>query len=153
MKAISLWQPWASLIGIKRFETRSWGTSYRGDILIHAGGKRDCNGLEAYLDLKSRFPELRHLPDYKDLPFGAFVKKAKVIDCRLMTYELFASQADLEQALDNWSFDRYAWELDDVVDIEPIPFKGQQRIFNVPELIAVNSVLTPINSALISVNF
>lgn len=31
MKAISLWQPWASLmaVGAKRYETRSWGTLYR----------------------------------------------------------------------------------------------------------------------------
>nr|WP_254625658.1 hypothetical protein [Nostoc sp. TCL240-02] len=36
MKAISLWQPHASLVplGLKRHETRSWGTSYRGPLLI-----------------------------------------------------------------------------------------------------------------------
>ncbi len=38
MKAISLWQPHASLVvaGVKRFETRSWATSYRGRLAIHA---------------------------------------------------------------------------------------------------------------------
>ena len=38
MKAISIHQPWASLIafGEKRFETRSWKTDYRGPLLIHA---------------------------------------------------------------------------------------------------------------------
>ena len=38
MKAISLWQPWASLvaIGAKRVETRSWATNYRGPLAIHA---------------------------------------------------------------------------------------------------------------------
>lgn len=38
MKAITIWQPWASLLacGGKRFETRSWATSYRGPIAIHA---------------------------------------------------------------------------------------------------------------------
>jgi len=41
MKAISLWQPWASLVacGAKRFETRSWPTRYRGPLLIHAAKK------------------------------------------------------------------------------------------------------------------
>uniref|UniRef100_A0A6M3J354 ASCH domain-containing protein n=1 Tax=viral metagenome TaxID=1070528 RepID=A0A6M3J354_9ZZZZ len=36
MKAISLWQPWASAmaLGWKKIETRSWGTSYRGPPLI-----------------------------------------------------------------------------------------------------------------------
>ena len=39
MKAITIYQPWASLIaaGAKRFETRSWATRYRGPIAIHTG--------------------------------------------------------------------------------------------------------------------
>lgn len=39
MKAITLTQPWASLvaIGAKRIETRSWATKYRGPLAIHAG--------------------------------------------------------------------------------------------------------------------
>ena len=39
MKAITLYQPWANLvaIGVKRIETRSWGTKYCGPLAIHAG--------------------------------------------------------------------------------------------------------------------
>ncbi len=39
MKAITLYQPWASLImdGRKTIETRSWKTNYRGLLAIHAG--------------------------------------------------------------------------------------------------------------------
>ncbi len=38
MKALTLTQPWASLvaIGAKRIETRSWKTAYRGPLAIHA---------------------------------------------------------------------------------------------------------------------
>ncbi len=38
MKAITLHQPWATLVavGAKRIETRSWATSYRGPLAIHA---------------------------------------------------------------------------------------------------------------------
>jgi hypothetical protein len=38
VKAISLWQPWATLIALneKRCETRPRRTSYRGEIAIHA---------------------------------------------------------------------------------------------------------------------
>ena len=41
MKAITIWQPWASLIacGAKKYETRSWPTKYRGPIAIHAAAK------------------------------------------------------------------------------------------------------------------
>ena len=47
MKAVTLYQPYASLvaIGAKKFETRSWKTSYRGPLAIHAGVS------EKYLDL------------------------------------------------------------------------------------------------------
>lgn len=48
-KALSIKQPWASLIctprednpllGIKDIENRTWKTSYRGKVLIHASGK------------------------------------------------------------------------------------------------------------------
>lgn len=38
MKAITIWQPYASFItaGLKHYETRGWKTSYRGPIAIHA---------------------------------------------------------------------------------------------------------------------
>ncbi len=49
MRALSLTQPWASLLanGAKRIETRSWGTPYRGWVAIHAakGFPRDCKEL------------------------------------------------------------------------------------------------------------
>lgn len=39
MKVITIREPWASLIGvkIKKIETRSWYTKYRGELYIHAG--------------------------------------------------------------------------------------------------------------------
>jgi activating signal cointegrator 1 len=41
MQAISVNQPWASLIiaGAKRIETRSWSTNHRGPLAIHASKK------------------------------------------------------------------------------------------------------------------
>ena len=42
MKALTLHQPWASLIaiGAKKIETRSWATSYRGPLAIHAAVRK-----------------------------------------------------------------------------------------------------------------
>ena len=39
MRALTIRQPWASLIaaGVKTIETRSWSTKYRGPLAIHAG--------------------------------------------------------------------------------------------------------------------
>ncbi len=38
MKAITIMQPWAKLIvlGVKAIETKTWSTTYRGRMLIHA---------------------------------------------------------------------------------------------------------------------
>ena len=42
-KAITLYQPWASLLacGAKIYETQSWQTEYRGEIFIHSSKVRD----------------------------------------------------------------------------------------------------------------
>ena len=52
MRALTVWQPWASLLGTpvrwtkkgqtiysKRYETRTWATDYRGTIAIHAAAR------------------------------------------------------------------------------------------------------------------
>src|SRR6267154_1758716 len=47
MKALTLWQPWASMIafGEKRIETRCWSTKHRGLLAIHAAAKLPPNWL------------------------------------------------------------------------------------------------------------
>lgn len=48
MKTLSIKQPWASLImsGVKRVENRTWATTHRGSLLIHAGQAYDKAGAE-----------------------------------------------------------------------------------------------------------
>ena len=48
MKALSIRNPWASLIvaGIKDIENRTWITHYRGPLLIHVSQRFDKAGLE-----------------------------------------------------------------------------------------------------------
>ncbi len=63
MKAITIWQPWASLLasGGKMYETRPWETSYRGPIAIHAAK------LSVRQVLKKCFPlsECDYSPDHR----------------------------------------------------------------------------------------
>lgn len=58
MKAITLKQPWASLVanGYKLYEFRSWKTNYRGDILIHAGKGIDVQAMEKVKELDLEYP-------------------------------------------------------------------------------------------------
>lgn len=48
MKALTLYQPWASLvaIGAKRIETRSWNTKYRGPLAIHVSKRKEIDHLK-----------------------------------------------------------------------------------------------------------
>jgi hypothetical protein len=89
VKALTLHQPWASAIaeGIKTIETRSWSTSYRGPLAIHAG--RSLEGIEE-LDagrlcreddaaLVAQLVEIG-IRQWGDLPLGAVVATANLVD-------------------------------------------------------------------------
>lgn len=155
MKALSLTQPWATLvaIGAKRIETRSWSTSYRGPIAIHAskGFPRDCR------DLCATQPFLRELTrsglSRPELPTGAIVATARLVYVFLtgdtlnyhdrsrtmrgpngLTYEMTPQ----EIAFGDYSPGRFAWVLSDVVALKtPVPAKGALGLWQVtPEQIA-----------------
>ena len=156
MKAISLHQPYASLVatGAKLIETRSWPTKYLGLICIHAGLRRNTNelighgscwGICAGLRVRMGSPESQL---WTALPFGAIVAVANIVDCRLTdtftNAELDTHYNDPDRALrylggwrERWfgdySLGRYGWVLSDVVKLEyPVPVSGMQRIFEIP---------------------
>ena len=95
MRAISLWQPWASAIavGAKRVETRHWSTPYRGPLAIHAAKRKVVDELIYYHSSPNWQGALAPLgwvgmSDAKlinagyGLPFGAIVATCNLIDCR-----------------------------------------------------------------------
>jgi len=61
MKAITIKQPWASLIvnGYKKYEFRSWKTNYRGELYIHAGKGIDKEGMKRVESLNLKYPKSR----------------------------------------------------------------------------------------------
>lgn len=88
MKALTVWQPWAQLLamGTKSIETRSWGTRYRGHILIHAA-KAD----HQYIILRYPHELFQHFEAagaiYKDFPLGAIIGQANLVECIQMDQE------------------------------------------------------------------
>lgn len=144
MKAISLWQPWAAAIvfGVKRNETRSWATSYRGMLAIHAAKRRTQAEREAFHDLLSDSPESMcafedHLAlDFDALPFGALVGIAELVDC---TPTLGLRVGELEDRWGNYQPGRYAWRFSRVWRLrDPVPCVGRQQLFDVDDA-AVNT--------------
>lgn len=91
MKAITIWQPWASLlaIGAKQYETRSWETKYRGPIAIHAAKKDPCNipllGLEAFEEAAKEELEKAGLA-WCLLHTGSVIATAELVNCWHIVY-------------------------------------------------------------------
>jgi hypothetical protein len=88
MKALTLYQPWASLVaaGAKTIETRSWSTTYRGRLAIHAGA-RPVKASDGSLDLwreQTQAHVLNEQLGFDDprgpLPLGAIVATCKLVD-------------------------------------------------------------------------
>lgn len=89
MKAISLLQPWASLVvmGAKKIETRSWNTKYRGELLIHASAGKTKEGRNLAKYNSDFYDALKTEYDVfglYDLPFGAIIGKVNLIDTVLI---------------------------------------------------------------------
>lgn len=88
MKALTLHQPWASLIaiGAKRIETRSWATSYRGPLAIHAAARKPKEGLVGHYHVADygKFWGLWCVDDGytrdRVLPLGAIVATCELVD-------------------------------------------------------------------------
>lgn len=156
MKALSLTQPWATLValGEKRIETRSWGTNYRGPLAIHAakgfaalpGGNLTDFCLNEPFASALHAGGVRFLVPGQDLPLGVVVATATLIDCiRLYTEKqrqaiLDRWGAEHEQQFGDFNFNRYAWILRDVITLpEPIPARGSLGLWDwvaPPEVLA-----------------
>ncbi len=127
MKAITLWQPWATFIalGYKKVETRSWPTTYRGPIAIHAAKRRMTHYERermAYLEARYRLNA--------SYPLGVIVCTATLTDCVRMTDDLIERQGYTELHLGDWRPGRYAWFLRDIKRLDPpVPARGAQGLW------------------------
>lgn len=141
MKAVSLWQPWASLIacGAKTVETRSWPAprSVVGQrIAIHAAKRTSELAMlraPVFRDALRERRELVHLVD-GELPLGHIVATAVLTDCFVMSASRCAdvrANQPLEYAFGHWEPGRFGWQLADVQVVDPIPYRGAQGLFDV----------------------
>jgi hypothetical protein len=131
MKTLSILQPWASLVmlELKRFETRSWPTNYRGPILIHSSARKDKEGRRLWKDVfvPNMPPEpcVASMPiRFDDLPFGHVLCRANLVDV-IPTQSVLREITIHEKIFGNWAVGRFAWRLEDVTRIYPhLPAKG-----------------------------
>lgn len=146
MKALTLTQPWATLIaiGAKRIETRSWGTSYRGPLAIHAAkGLGPVGGMRGLREQCGTPPFDYHILQWRlktkqvDLPLGAIVAVATLVDVKridvgLRSQVLAQTITPNEIDFGDYSSGRYAWFLEDVKPLtEPVPCNGALSLWEV----------------------
>lgn len=141
MKALSLLQPYASLIavGAKKIETRSWSTKYRGPLAIHASKKLADD--QSHLCVKEPFYSIltqaglsirRSVVIYDkvwaDLPLGSVIATCNLVNCINMTPEFIGrvkSAKGYEIDFGVYEVGRFAWILENVQPLtEPITAKG-----------------------------
>jgi hypothetical protein len=160
MKALSLRQPWASAVALdsKRIETRSWQTSYRGPLAIHASKRRLTNDQIANFFWETSWRGALHsaIELYEDmnlfdkLPYGCIVAISNLFDIvptesDLPHLNLYRENQDIherkrhlfrwtEKDMGDFSVGRFAWLLSDIQILrEPIPYVGKRRLFDIPD--------------------
>lgn len=139
MPALSVRQPWAWLIaeGYKPIENRTWGTRYRGRLLIHASSGMSRDEYYAAVAQVRRFdPALAEsIPHLGKLPRGCLVCRctlADVIAPSEVLEPLFRDGIVTELELEHWYEGDYGFVLRDIERLEPVlPYRGARRLFGV----------------------
>jgi len=108
MKAVSIKQPFASLIGlnIKPIENRTWKTHFRGKVYIHASGQYmnpdfldEYINTERYLDMCKKLRALgveeRTAEYLKKQPLSAIIGEVEIIDCVVNHPSIWADKTEV----------------------------------------------------------
>lgn len=139
MKAISIRQPWASLIvlGIKDIENRTWATRQRGTVLVHAskGMTRDehADAIEFAVEAIRNDPrnagatKIRTLRElgfaFDDLQRGGVIGTVDIVDC-------------VSRSESPWFVGDYGFMLRNPKPLAFQPLKGALGFFDVPDDLA-----------------
>lgn len=128
--AISIHQPWASLIalGVKKYETRSWESKFRGPLLIHATKNKES----LHLVTEQPFYGLLRsagITKPQDLPLGALLAIGEMVEC-WPTEDVPFAQESKERRLGDYTPGRYAFELSNMRAFpNPLPQRGYQQLW------------------------
>ncbi|MDX8563456.1 ASCH domain-containing protein [Elizabethkingia sp. HX WHF] len=98
MKALSIKQPWASLItlGIKPIENRTWRTNFRGRIYVHSSMNlpKDHWGLLSPEQYKQAMDSLIDGKLREELHLGAIIGEVDIVDCVINHPSIWAEKSE-----------------------------------------------------------
>jgi len=138
MKALTLWEPWATLLalGYKQFETRPWQSAHRGELAIHAAAtKKHCKyenvislckrGGLALEDIHKVIEAMKPGHILAVVRVGDIVSSNGLVDSGRISPQ--------EEAFGDYGPDRFAWPLHDLQRLaKPVPAKGMQQFWYPP---------------------
>jgi hypothetical protein len=143
--------------GAKQIETRSWSTTYRGPLAIHASKRAVISEL---MDMEYDLSWAAAMglclgadvgiPTVflDELPFGAIVAVCELVDCRrtgsfagdILDYKRrrdgypCAISHWTERMLGDYSLGRFGWVTENMRRLErPIPYRGRPGLFDIPD--------------------
>lgn len=136
MKAISLHQPYASLmaVGAKTIETRHWPTDYRGLLAIHAAKRKVIRELAVIFRDQAILDALSH-EVLQELPFGKIVAVVDLHDClRTETLQEYHDHwINAEAHFGNFDLGRFGWLTRNLQRLkQPVATRGFQSFWNLP---------------------
>jgi len=138
---LSVRQPWAYLIiaGLKPIENRTWRTSYRGELYIHAGKAPDWDSLLWMENRKEMQEPEKMIIRHFGLLLGVRPKKSIVtahkeefgaIIGHVNLTGTFNQKLPLPPDLQKWAEpDCWHWKVENPVSLAPIPMRGQLGLF------------------------
>lgn len=149
MKALTLHQPWATLmaIGAKYIETRRWPTNYRGELAIHAAkvfpgyAKDACYSIPILKALgwpHGKGTTQQWLDDInsriKALPLGAIVGTCDLVlifETGLITNSSILARVEQEKGLGNYAPGRFGWMTANMKRRDPpVAARGAQGLWD-----------------------
>mgnify|MGYP000588164880 CR=1 FL=1 len=132
MKALSIKQPWASLIahGIKNIENRIWKTNFRGKIYIHSTAKPSGSLYELLNeDQIDHVNNIWNSDHYPVRPNSAIIGEVEIVDC-VINHKSIWAEASFEPIDETEGYPEkpiYNWVLENAVlyDAPILNIKGK----------------------------
>lgn len=148
MKAITIKQPWASLIveGIKDIENRTWQTKFRGRVLVHAALKPHYDIVNINNQVIYNYLKEKGLLFKDDIDafcaVGAVIGSVEIVDCVINHSSVWAEKSEFSPYTVNGAPNEglkptYNWVLANPIKFpEPIPCKGKLSFWDYPNILA-----------------
>lgn len=131
-RVLTVKQPYAGLLvmGIKKIETRSWATKYRGKLLIHSAKTPDKDALNKCLTDRTVGMNATNRP----FAYGYIIGEVELVDCFKQSDILvkFDAPRSYDLRYGYWNMEtHFAWMCKNPVwYVNPIPVKGKLGIWN-----------------------